>query len=142
MKLWSRLLPLLLVLALPAAGAALELNDAESGRSVSVPVGETVTVTLAGNPTTGYLWELTGIERTVLTPDAEPGFSADSPLAGSGGRFTFRFAAAAAGTSPVRLVYRRPWEKDVPPLRSFDLTVTVLPAPPALPEGSSKRGAE
>ncbi len=139
MKLLSRWLPLLLVLALPAAGAALELNGGESGRSVAVPVGETVAVTLEGNPTTGYLWELASVERAVLTPDAEPGFSPDSPLAGAGGRFTFRLTAVAAGTSPVRLVYRRPWEKDVPSLQSFDLTVTVLPV---LSEGAPKRGGE
>ena len=77
--------------------------------------------------------------RTVLTPDPEPVFTPDSSLAGAGGRFTFRLLANAPGTSPLRLVYRRPWEKEVPPLQYFDLAVTVFPARCVTCEGSTSK---
>jgi len=106
---------------------ALDLTGQESGRSVDVPVGEVVTITLAGNPTTGYAWELVDVDRAVLAPDPEPAYVADSQLPGAGGKYTFRLGASAVGTSAVTLVYRRPWEEGVPPLQRFELQVTVVP---------------
>jgi len=122
----ASLCTLLLVLLFPCITKALELTEKDGGRSVSVLVGETISITLAGNPTTGYTWELADVDRIVLTPDPEPAFVRDSSLIGAGGRYTFRVFALKPGTSAVKLVYRRSWEKEVPPLRGFDLTVTVL----------------
>ncbi len=120
----------LLLFFSPLAAQALDLTEGDNGRGVSVLVGETISLTLAGNPTTGYLWELVDIDRAVLAPDPRPAFQADSSLIGAGGRFTFRLFARKAGSSAVKLSYRRPWEKDVPPLRRIELTVTVsLPEP-------------
>lgn len=117
-----------LLLALTAGNVpALDLTVQESGRSVDVPVGEVVTITLAGNPTTGYVWELADVDRAVLAPDPEPAYVADSALSGAGGTYTFRLSARAVGTSAVTLVYRRPWEEGVPPLQRFELKVTVVP---------------
>lgn len=123
----ASLCTLLLLLLFPCISRALELTENDGGRSVSVPVGETISITLAGNPTTGYTWELADVDRTVLMPDPEPTFVPDSSLIGAGGRYTFRIFALKSGTSAVKLVYRRSWEKGVPPLRVFDLAVTVLP---------------
>jgi len=117
-----------LLLALTAGNvAALDLTGQESGRSVDVPVGEVVAITLAGNPTTGYAWELADVDRAVLAPDPEPAYVADSQLSGAGGKYTFRLSARAVGSSAVTLVYRRPWEEGVPPLQRFELQVTVVP---------------
>ncbi len=57
MKLLSRWMPAMLLLALPGAACALELTVKDNGRSFSVPAGEIVTIILAGNSTTGYTWE-------------------------------------------------------------------------------------
>jgi inhibitor of cysteine peptidase len=118
---------IVMLLLIPPFAHALDLTERDNGRSVAIAVGETVSLTLAGNPTTGYIWELADVDRTVLTPDPEPAFAADSSLTGAGGKFTFRFFARTAGSSAVKMSYRRPWEKDVPPLRSVALTLTVVP---------------
>lgn len=115
---------------LPAVACALELTGQDNGKSVSLSMTETLTVTLAGNPTTGYLWELTAVDREVLAMETEPVFAPDSSLTGAGGKFTFRFTPRKPGTSTVKLVYRRPWEKGAEPLQSFDLTVAVTVAEP------------
>jgi len=38
---------------------------------------------------------------------------------------TLRFEAASAGRTELELAYRRPWEKNVPPIETFKLTVVV-----------------
>ncbi|MEI8354807.1 MAG: protease inhibitor I42 family protein [Deltaproteobacteria bacterium] len=119
---------LLLLLLFPSISHPLELTVKESGRSISLPVGEPLSITLAGNPTTGYIWELAEVERTVLAPDPEPLYVPDSSLTGAGGRYTFRLFPLKAGSTAVKLEYRRPWEKGVAPVQRFDLTVTVLPS--------------
>ena len=131
---------IVMLLLFPHAARALDLTEPDNGRSVSIVVGETVSLTLAGNPTTGYTWELVDIDRAMLAPDAEPAFKADSSLTGAGGKFTFRFFALKTGSSVVKLSYRRPWEKDVPPLRRVELTLTVLPAEPRVTAACYRSG--
>jgi inhibitor of cysteine peptidase len=123
---------MVMLLLLPLVAHALDLTERDNGRSVSAAVGETISLTLAGNPTTGYTWELADIDRAVLAPDPAPSFAADSSLTGAGGKVTFRFIARKAGSSAVNLSYRRPWETGVPPLRSVALTVAVLPPEPRM----------
>jgi inhibitor of cysteine peptidase len=95
----------------------------DDGSAVSVRVGETFTVVLEGNPTTGYSWQVGAVDQAVLT-SGEPGYVAESDLIGAGGTYTFTFTAVAAGETQVRLVYLRPWET-VAPLQTFTLDVTV-----------------
>jgi inhibitor of cysteine peptidase len=125
---------------LPLVAHPLDLTERDSGRGVSVAVGETISLTLAGNPTTGYTWELAEIDRAVLAPGPAPAFAADSSLTGAGGVFTFRLAALKAGSSAVKLSYRRPWETGVPPLRRVEFTVTVLPPDPRVTTACYRSG--
>lgn len=83
--------------------------------------GDTLVVRLPGNPTTGYRWSV------VRMPPSLRGISAmyvpSSPgRLGAGGTYVFRFAVRR-GSGVLRLVYRRPWERSRPPLRTFTLTV-------------------
>ncbi|MHB8910971.1 MAG: protease inhibitor I42 family protein [Syntrophales bacterium] len=121
-----------ILLLFPLIAHALDLTERDSGKRISIAAGETISLTLTGNPTTGYTWEVAEIDRSVLAPDPAPSFAADSALTGAGGTFTFRFSALKAGSSAVKLSYRRPWETGVPPLRSVALAVTVLPPEPLI----------
>ncbi len=118
----------LLAALLPAQLHALTLGVPDNGTSVTLPLTQTLALTLSGNPTTGFTWELESPDQGVLAMEPRPSFVADSDLMGAGGIFTFRFVPRRAGTTSLRLVYHRPWEKGVKPLRVFELTVTV-PAP-------------
>ncbi|MFH1103777.1 MAG: protease inhibitor I42 family protein [Actinomycetota bacterium] len=96
---------------------------ADQGRSIELGVGESFSVVLDGNPTTGYGWQVDGIDESVLST-TDPEYRSDSNLIGSGGQYTFTFTGVAAGQTQVRLVYLRPWEQ-AEPLETFGLTVTV-----------------
>jgi inhibitor of cysteine peptidase len=122
----------LLVLLLTACGGAAPVNHEftveQHATTQTVTVGDTVTVSLAGNPTTGYSWVQLSGDAAVLAPTAaEPAYSSEaaSDMVGVGGTFTFSWTAQAVGTTTIELGYRRPWETDVAPVETFTLTVEV-----------------
>ena len=49
----------------------------------------------------------------------------DRQIVGAGGTYVFRFRALAEGQARIEIVYRRPWEKGVEPLRTYILELTV-----------------
>lgn len=117
---------IVLLIALAACSAAVaKLEQADNGKTVDLKTGETFTIALEGNPTTGYNWEVSEIDPTVAQLVGEPDYKSDSKLIGSGGMFKFTFKAVAPGTSHVKLVYHRPWEEDVAPIEEFEVTVNV-----------------
>ena len=96
---------------------------ADNGKAIEIGVGETFSVLLEGNPTTGYGWQVKTTDESVVS-SAEPTYVTDSDLVGSGGLYTFTFTATGPGQMQVELVYLRPWEQ-AEPLQTFTLTVTV-----------------
>jgi inhibitor of cysteine peptidase len=112
-----------LCVSVPEASARVSEEDA--GSTVELRVGDTMEVVLDGNPTTGFSWETAAVDASVLKQLGEPQFEPASNLIGSGGEFTFRFEAVASGQTLLQLLYHRPWEKDVPPEKTFEVTVIV-----------------
>ncbi|MBM4429116.1 MAG: protease inhibitor I42 family protein, partial [Chloroflexi bacterium] len=43
----------------------------------------------------------------------------------SPGKMTLRFTGVAAGQTALKLIYHRSFEKDVPPVKTFEVTVVV-----------------
>jgi inhibitor of cysteine peptidase len=103
------------------------LTEADAGSMVELRRGDRLSISLGGNPTTGYSWQVAAVDERVLAPAGEPGYRASSPAIGGGGSFTFGFQAVAAGSTALRLVYRRPWEKRRRPAQTFAVAVTVEP---------------
>ena len=118
----------LLMILLPHSAKTLELTVLDSGRSVSLPLNETLTIALEGKPATGFAWEVSSLDRKVLSTEAAPAYNPESLLPGAGGTYTFRFNPRQQGATTVKLAYRRPWEKGVKPLKTFELSVSVTAA--------------
>ncbi len=92
------------------------------------PRGQEFEIRLQGNPTTGYGWQVTEIDAQkvqMLADDYVEHKQGDQPIVGAGGTYVFRFKALTAGQAHIEIVYRRPWEKDVDPLRTYILELTV-----------------
>ena len=127
---YCKFLPILLVtgLVLCSGCAPMQtvLSEADNGKQVSLPAGSQLSLRLPGNPTTGYTWEVQAVDASILQQLGEPGYQSDRPqLVGSGGTLTLNFKALKPGTTRLLLVYHRPFEANVAPLKTFDVTVTV-----------------
>lgn len=111
-----------------AAAAEITATEKDAGSTVEIECGDTLSVFLAANPTTGYNWRVSSVDRAVLPEAGPPSYRRDSDLIGSGGMITLSFEAAAPGKTLLSIVYERPFERDVPPVRTFGLTVIVRPS--------------
>jgi inhibitor of cysteine peptidase len=117
----------LLLTALSACGASTEvkLDAGDAGSQVELNAGQTLVVSLEGNPTTGFTWEAAELDEQVLRQVGEAEFKPDSDAIGSGGVQTLRFETVNSGQTTLDLVYRRPWEEDVEPAETFSVQVVV-----------------
>lgn len=82
--------------------------------------GKSFVIEVAGNPTTGYLWE----------PDLPPGLELvehrlepDTTAIGAAGKDRFTLRAARAGEYVVKLQLRRPWESRAIDTRTYTVVV-------------------
>ena len=109
----------------PLCKDPLKLTEADSGETIDMKIGGCLNIVLVGNPTTGYIWEESSRMSLVLKQYKRMEFVPQSKLIGAGGKCTFYYKAAARGGTELKLVYHRPWEKSVKPLRVFNVKVTV-----------------
>lgn len=89
-----------------------KVNIVDSGISIlNGTAGETITISLISNPTTGYTW------RPEFDPDflklVNEEFVPDSTKLGSPGMETFEFLMLKRGEVKVRMIYRRAWEDEI-----------------------------
>jgi len=112
---------------LSASGGAevVRIDASSEDGSVELMPGQELELTLEGNATTGYLWEVNAVDAAVLRPLGAPRINPAGDADGAGGQFIFRFAAVAAGQARLELIYHRPWEKDMAPSDSFAVQVNV-----------------
>ena len=97
----------------------------DNGSQIKLNKGQMLVITLEANPTTGYTWEVVESNMSVIRQVGEIEFQPESSLIGAGGVQTLRFETMNVGQTPLKLIYHRPWEKDVKPLKTFSLQVIV-----------------
>jgi inhibitor of cysteine peptidase len=120
---------LVLLLAVAACGGDggggdIELTEADSGSTIDAAVGEEITISLAGNPTTGYTWNMLQPQNADVVAFKDRDYESESDLVGSGGTEELTYEAVAAGEATIELGYFRPWET-APPSDTFTVTVRV-----------------
>jgi inhibitor of cysteine peptidase len=109
-------------------GKGITVIEKANGTTVKLTQGRILTVMLAGNPTTGYSWSIDKNDKTRLSPVGKPEYIRDPApegIVGSGGMYRFKFKAEKTGTTDLKLVYKRPWEKDKKPAKTFTLKVVI-----------------
>jgi inhibitor of cysteine peptidase len=119
-----------------AQGKTLLLDDSDDNSHLCLYVGDTLTIKLASNPTTGHSWGQPegAAHLQMLSAEAEHGAS---DRVGAPGFQTFSFKATEAGNATVTLNYFRPFEKDKPPAKTFLVFVTIEPRPFVTKEASA-----
>jgi inhibitor of cysteine peptidase len=114
------------VLALSSCGQPSEivLDDSNNGSQITLNMGQTLSIRLEGNPSTGFGWEVLEINEAVLRQAGDIDFEAESDLPGSPGIQVLHFEPVASGETDLELVYRRPWESE-DPVETYLLRVIV-----------------
>ena len=104
-----------------------DLTEKDSGRTLHLDRGDTFTVLLVSNPTTGYLWQFgtPPYDESVMILRGDKYIQPQEQLCGAPGKRSLTFLAEGSGRTGLRLIYVRPWEKNTAPAREFDLMVIV-----------------
>jgi inhibitor of cysteine peptidase len=98
----------------------------QDAKPITVTAGQTFNVTLASNPTTGYSWALAKpLDPKLLTLVTNIYQRPETRLVGAGGNEVWTFKAAGEGRTDISLKYVRPWETNVPPVRTTNFVVVV-----------------
>ena len=100
------------------------LGEGDNGKTVTVAQGGGVMIQLPGNPTTGYSWEATVADPSLVESTGST-FKPSSSALGAGGTYTFTFTARSHGRTVVTMTYQRSWETGVAPLRTYTVTIVV-----------------
>ena len=119
-----------------APAAALAVTEAYNGKTLKLGDAVTVTISLAGNATTGYSWAVSKVEGDALQQAGDIQYApqrAPAGMVGTGGTSTATFRAVKAGQSVITLAYARPWENGTPPAKTFQVTIVVEKAPATAP---------
>lgn len=125
--------------------SATELSAKDNGGTVSLDVGDSLVLKLEGNPTTGYLWTFGApYDENVLILTGEDYSKPEGGEKRVGAPSTkiMTFKAVGPGRTGVKLDYRRPWEKNERPIRTFETLVVVegeAPEAPKPPEDETPR---
>jgi inhibitor of cysteine peptidase len=112
-----------------AGGAeAMAADASDSGSRVEMAVGDTLTVTLESNPTTGFVWTLADPEGMLEVVSNEyvmdpTGF--DPPPPGLGGVEVWTFKALRTGETTISMEYSRPWDGGEETVETFDFRVVI-----------------
>ena len=80
------------------------------------PCAKNFTISLAGNPTTGYSWTLDTYDKTLVTLEKSTYKPNKTELIGSGGSNIFCFSinkVQQGFTTKLSFSYKRPWEKNI-----------------------------
>jgi len=110
----------------PALPPAVRLSAKDNGRQIELTEGPLLTLSLEVNPSTGYMWEVEKVDENVLRQSGEIEFEQESNLLGAPAKQIIRFQAVAPSQTSLKVVYRRPWEKDVEPANTFSLQVQAV----------------
>jgi len=109
----------------PDEPVEIRVTTGDANKEIAAKVGEIIVIELDGNATTGYSWsELPGRSDSVLESKGNEYVTKPQPgMVGVGGKSYFRYLVKEAGTAEIKLGYARPWEKDTPPARLFNVKI-------------------
>ena len=103
------------------------LNQKQISRSVSLSVGDTLTVSLGANASTGFTWteKMLISDPKVMTQTAHVAVASTANQPGASGSEVWTLQAKAPGNTTVSTTYGRPWPGGEKDSWVFSANVTV-----------------
>lgn len=105
----------------------------EAETHITVEAGREFIIKIRANPSTGYGWSFQQPPDEALLKfkgrePEDPDEEADDqpePRLGAPEYEIWKFQSLQAGEAAVKLQYHRPWEKDVPPIKTHVIYITI-----------------
>jgi inhibitor of cysteine peptidase len=102
------------------------LTERDNGTEVELAPNTALTVKLTSNPSAGYAWSVVGDPSPLKLQKASfRKGTTRSGAVGAPGTAVFQLNASSAGMATLTMVYRRSWEYNVPPMKTFSVRVNV-----------------
>ncbi len=109
-----------------ASSPDVTLIERDNGADADLTIGSALIVKLPANPSTGYSWAVVGEPSPLkLQKSAFHHGTGKSNAVGASGTSVFHFSASSAGMATLTMVYRRSWEYNVAPIKTFTVRVNV-----------------
>ncbi|MEG4008566.1 protease inhibitor I42 family protein [Microcoleus sp. Pol11C1] len=103
----------------------LTLSQADSGTVLTLKRGQTLTLRLDENSTTGYRWSLSALDTEVLQLKSDDINLGSNLGMGGGGQRVFTFQANNPGRVKLQLKNLREWVGEESTIEEFQVTVQV-----------------
>lgn len=128
-KIWYKGSTMMRNIVMALTGALLPMACAAEpvAQAVELAVGQSMTVTLPGNPSTGFVWSVAECSDVVQVELAfeQKAPQSGPPLCGRPHATVATLTGQKAGQGVVKLFYARPWEKGKAPAATRILSVTI-----------------
>ncbi len=122
------LILVLFLLTLVAAGKTVLLDETDNHTHVALYVGDSISLKLKSNPTTGFSWSVADLPAFLQQLESKAETGKGGHLGEPGFQY-FTFKAKLAGESTLKLNYARPFEKNKLPASTFIVSVSLEPRP-------------
>jgi predicted secreted protein len=100
----------------------MKLTDKDNGKTITVTKNDLVTVTLQGNPSTGYVW----LDNGTTAGDVEGvEYVNDQPEDTFGGPVVVNYKIKIEKPGEIKLAYCRPWCERAAAIKSFEVNVQL-----------------
>lgn len=111
----------------------LGVDESYNGQEYRMALGNSLTLMLDSNPTTGYSWTAAYDDKMLTLASKDYQQAGNGNLMGQGGKDIWRFKALQAGATELKMTYSRPWEpippgESVQPIKTFTLKVIITPS--------------
>lgn len=101
------------------------ITEEDNGKTVIIKVDETLEINLNENASTGFTWLEEITPNQVLFLEKEE-FIQNNLTHGGNTVHRWHFKGTSPGQKIIRFIYQRPWVKDKPGEKEFEITVQVL----------------
>ena len=100
------------------------MSEGEEDHARTVRCGEKFTIELQSNPSAGYRWHLLYFNKSILKLFSSEFASMPTNQIGDAATQRFSFEATEEGTTSIKLIYKRSWERET--VKSNEFFVNVI----------------
>jgi inhibitor of cysteine peptidase len=104
----------------------LVLKKENNDQQIKLTLHQEFQIELDTNPTTGYQWTIVDTATSVISLiHSQFKETSNKIKVGTPGKQKFYLKANSVGQMELKLIYHRPWEKNVVPIDSFYVVINV-----------------